>query len=256
MKTADGRLRLDAPIFISTWSINFFLDLPSVQSLTMDALIAKADSIQPLGKKRKRNDPSQPKVGPSKPPKSDKTSDSIVKNTSLPKSLRSQRDGAETSPHYKHIANPKLRRSLVKTSTHISQSKALLSDAIDLLPSEDVGLIQTEGQLERTWRLSQNDIVKQAGGEAARGRIEMKLDGGPYRVRYTKNGRHMAIAGRTGHVASFDTLTGAVHSELQLGELVEMSYFCKIIPSTLLHNKSMPSSMTEMEWKYTSLKPI
>ncbi|KAE9384270.1 BING4CT-domain-containing protein [Gymnopus androsaceus JB14] len=28
----------------------------------------------------------------------------------------------------------------------------------------------------------------------------------------------MAIAGRTGHVASFDTLTGAGHSELQLGE--------------------------------------
>ncbi|KAE9387694.1 hypothetical protein BT96DRAFT_968198 [Gymnopus androsaceus JB14] len=89
---------------------------------------------------------------------------------------------------------------------------------IDLLPLEDAGLIQTEGQLERTWRLSQNDIVKQAGGEAARGRIEMKLDGGPYTIRYTKNGRHMAIAGRTGRVASFDTLTGAVHSELQLGE--------------------------------------
>ncbi|KAE9384935.1 WD40 repeat-like protein, partial [Gymnopus androsaceus JB14] len=28
----------------------------------------------------------------------------------------------------------------------------------------------------------------------------------------------MAIAGRTGHVASFDTLTGAIHRELQLGE--------------------------------------
>ncbi|KAE9390561.1 hypothetical protein BT96DRAFT_946012 [Gymnopus androsaceus JB14] len=101
---------------------------------------------------------------------------------------------------------------------HIFLVQGLLSDAIDLLPSEDAGLIQTESQLERTWRLSQNDIVEQARGEAARGRIAIKLDGGPYRVRYTKNGRHMAIAGRTGHVASFDTLTGAVHNELQLGE--------------------------------------
>ncbi|GAW04938.1 BING4CT-domain-containing protein [Lentinula edodes] len=182
----------------------------------MDALIAKADATQPLSKKRKRTHPSDSKPGPSQ--KSDKTSASITKNTSLPTSLRSRTDKSADAPQYKHIANPKLRRSLVKTSTHIAQSQALLSDAIDLLPSEETGFVQAEDTMERTWRLSQVDIVKEAGGEAARGRLEMKLDGGPYRVRYTKNGRHMAIAGRTGHVASFDTLTGAVHSELQLGE--------------------------------------
>ncbi|KIK64005.1 hypothetical protein GYMLUDRAFT_40224 [Collybiopsis luxurians FD-317 M1] len=185
----------------------------------MDALIAKADSIQPLNRKRKRPHPSQSKAGPSsKPDKNDKTSASIIKNTSLPKSLRSQPDESVEVPRYKHIANAKLRRNLVKTSTHIAQSQALLSDAVDLLPSEEAGFIQTEGQLERTWRISQDDIVKEAGGEAARGRLETKLEGGPYKVRYTKNGRHMAIAGRLGHVASFDTLTGTVHSELQLGE--------------------------------------
>ncbi|KAF8823286.1 hypothetical protein HHX47_DHR10000137 [Lentinula edodes] len=182
----------------------------------MDALIAKADATKPLYKKRKRTHPSDSKPGPSQ--KSDKTSASITKNTSLPTSLRSRTDKSADAPQYKHIANPKLRRSLVKTSTHIAQSQALLSDAIDLLPSEETGFVQAEDTMERTWRLSQVDIVKEAGGEAARGRLEMKLDGGPYRVRYTKNGRHMAIAGRTGHVASFDTLTGAVHSELQLGE--------------------------------------
>ncbi|KAF9059514.1 WD40-repeat-containing domain protein [Rhodocollybia butyracea] len=111
-----------------------------------------------------------------------------------------------------------LRRSLVKTATHIAQSQALLSDAVDLLPSEESGFIQTDAPLERTWRLAQSDIVRETGAEAARGRLEMKLDGGPYRIRYTKNGRHMAIAGKTGHVASFDTLTGAIHNELQLGE--------------------------------------
>ncbi|KAJ3859482.1 BING4CT-domain-containing protein [Lentinula novae-zelandiae] len=182
----------------------------------MDALIAKADATQPLSKKRKRTHPSDSKPGPSQ--KSDKTSASITKNTSLPTSLRSRTDKSVDAPQYKHIANPKLRRSLVQTSTHIAQSQALLSDAIHLLPSEETGFVQAEDTMERTWRLSQADIVKEAGGEAARGRLEMKLDGGPYRVRYTKNGRHMAIAGRTGHVASFDTLTGAVHSELQLGE--------------------------------------
>ncbi|KAJ4474470.1 BING4CT-domain-containing protein [Lentinula aciculospora] len=182
----------------------------------MDALIAKADAAQPLSRKRKRTQPVNAKAGLSQTP--DKTSASIAKNTSLPKSLRSRNNEKVEAPQYRHIANPKLRRSLVKTSTHIAQSQALLSDAVDLLPSDETGFVQAEDTMERTWRLSQADIVKEAGGEAARGRLEMKLDGGPYKVRYTKNGRHMAIAGRTGHVASFDTLTGAVHSELQLGE--------------------------------------
>ncbi|KAJ3805081.1 BING4CT-domain-containing protein [Lentinula lateritia] len=182
----------------------------------MDALIAKADATQTLSKKRKRTHSFDSKPGPSQ--KSDKTSASITKNTSLPTSLRYRTDKSVDAPQYKHIANPKLRHSLVKTSTHIAQSQALLSDAIHLLPSEETGFVQAEDTMERTWRLSQADIVKEAGGEAARGRLEMKLDGGPYRVRYTKNGRHMAIVGRIGHVASFDTLTGAVHSELQLGE--------------------------------------
>ncbi|KAF5391217.1 hypothetical protein D9757_003070 [Collybiopsis confluens] len=185
----------------------------------MDALIAKGDSIQALNKKRKRVYASQSKPGQSsKPDKSNKTSASIAKNTSLPKSLRSQTDESTNATQYKHIANAKLRRNLVKTSAHIAQSQALLSDAVDLLPSEDVGFIQTDGPLEKTWRISQTDVVRAAGGEAARARLEMKLEGGPYRIRYTKNGRHMAIAGRMGHVASFDTLTGTVHNELQLGE--------------------------------------
>lgn len=92
--------------------------------------------------------------------------------------------------------------------------------------------------MERTWRLGQGDIVQAVGQEAGRGRREVKLEGGPYRVRYTRNGRfvscvsfcflhlcsslffcrHLAIAGRTGHVSTFDWQTGTVHAELQLQE--------------------------------------
>jgi U3 small nucleolar RNA-associated protein 7 len=39
--------------------------------------------------------------------------------------------------------------------------------------------------------------------------------------------RHLAIAGRTGHVATFDWLTGTLHSELQLQET------CRDITSVL-----------------------
>ena len=50
--------------------------------------------------------------------------------------------------------------------------------------------MKAEGELEKTWRTGQDEIVKAAGQEAARGRKEWKLEGGPYRSRYTRNGRY------------------------------------------------------------------
>ena len=58
-----------------------------------------------------------------------------------------------------------------------------------MLLAEDAGRLEAEGALERTWRVGQDEIVRAAGLEAARGRREWVLDGGPYRARYTRNGR-------------------------------------------------------------------
>ncbi|KAH0579216.1 putative U3 small nucleolar RNA-associated protein 7 [Termitomyces sp. J132] len=130
---------------------------------------------------------------------------------------------------YSHIASKKLRTELNRHTTQASRAKALQDDAAMLLANE-VGKIEVEGEMERSWRIGQNEIVQGAGQEAARGRREWKLDGGPYRLRYTRNGRHLAIAGRTGHVATFDWMTGILHSELQLQET------CRDI--TFLHDQS------------------
>jgi U3 small nucleolar RNA-associated protein 7 len=72
--------------------------------------------------------------------------------------------------------------------------------------------------MDRSWRISQDEIVNSIGIEAARGRKEFILDGGPYRARYTRNGRHMAVVGQKGHIATFDWQTGTMLSELQLQE--------------------------------------
>ena len=77
---------------------------------------------------------------------------------------------------------------------------------------------ELEDEMERTWRVGQDEVVKASGQEAARGRREWTLDGGPYRSRYTRNGRHLAVVGNKGHVATFDWQTGTLHSELQLQE--------------------------------------
>ncbi|KAJ7049455.1 BING4CT-domain-containing protein [Mycena amicta] len=176
----------------------------------MDALIAKADARH---KRRKTTH--------------DRAADSIKKHSSVPKSLQDK--NTEQPDVFKHITNKKLRAQLNRTAAQSARAKSLLEDA-EMLLAEDAGLMQTEGDLERTWRVSQSEIETSAGQEAAQGRREWKLDGGPYRSRYTRNGRHLAIVGSSGHAATFDWITGTLHTELQLQET------CRDI--TFLHDHS------------------
>jgi U3 small nucleolar RNA-associated protein 7 len=170
---------------------------------------------------------------------------SIAKKTALPKSLRPSSPPPENVPTHSHITNKKLRTQLNRTSVHVARSKALLKDA-ELLLMEEAGKMEVEGEMEKTWRVGQEEIVNGAGQEASKGRREWRLDGGPYRCRYTRNGRfvipaslsgevyitmpithflfsrsysrHIAIIGASGHAATFDWQTGTLHTELQLQE--------------------------------------
>ena len=141
----------------------------------------------------------------------------VIQHTSLPKSLRPTSPLPGNLPKHKHIKDLKLRTKLDRQAAHAARSKALVDDA-DLLLTGEAGKMQVENEMERTWRIGQDDIVQGAGQEAAKGRRELKLDGGPYRSRYSRNGRHLAIVGSMGHVATFDWQTGTMHAELQLQE--------------------------------------
>ncbi|KAF7800151.1 hypothetical protein EIP86_011397 [Pleurotus ostreatoroseus] len=201
----------------------------------MDALFAKADAIRPAPKRRKTEKHTSkpaPKAAPTS--NDDRTLASIAPHTALPKSLRTPPSSSAPSsssalPKYTHIPNKKLRTQLVREAAHGAALRGLVQDA-EMLLAEDAGRLEAEGALERTWRVGQGEIVRAAGMEAAQGRREWVLDGGPYRARYTRNGRHLAIAGKQGHVATFDWQTGTLHSELQLQET------CRDI--TFLHDQS------------------
>lgn len=200
----------------------------SIPTTFMDALIAKADAVQTLAKRRKpsRVAPKQSTKRPKDVSSTDRTLHSIAKHTSVPKSMNKL---PEAQPTHTHIVNRKLRAELNRHTAQTVRAKALLEDA-EMLLADEVGGIEVEGEMERTWRLGQHEIVQGAGQEAAKGRREWKLDGAPYRSRYTRNGRHLAIVGRLGHVATFDWMTGTLHSELQLQET------CRDI--TFLHDHS------------------
>lgn len=160
----------------------------------MDALFAKADAVRPY-KRRKFDEGrshSKKRTG-RKDVEFDSTAKSVLHHTSLPKSLRPGTPPPSEAKKYTHIPDRKLRAVLSQQSAHSARSKALLEDAAFLLEHEESGTMEVEGELEKTWRVGQDEVVESAGQEAAKGRREWKLDGGPYRSRYTRNGRYMPL---------------------------------------------------------------
>ena len=161
----------------------------------MDSLFARADAIRPVSKRRKtdkddhRNKPSGSKQAEGG---HDNTLSSVARHTALPPSLRPSSPPPEGVKKYNHIANKKLRAQLTRQSTLSARQKALVKDA-ELLLTEEAGMIVVDGELEKTWRVGQSEVVEAAGQEASRGRKEWALDGGPYRSRYTRNGRCVVL---------------------------------------------------------------
>lgn len=163
----------------------------------MDSLFAKANAIQPLSKKKKTKVDSKTKTDSRKnakpgPSSSDRTLASVAQNTSLPRSLRPSSPPPENLPKHTHIKDLKLRTQLNRQAAHTARAKTLLEDA-ELLLTGDAGWIQTENEMEKTWQVSQDEIARGGGQEAAKGRQEWRLDGGPYRLRYSRNGRYVGM---------------------------------------------------------------
>jgi len=160
----------------------------------MDALFAKADAIRPYKRRKFNDDVSRSKNHTGKGEvELDSTAKSVLHHTSLPKSLRPGSPPPNEAKKYSHISDKKLRAELSRQSAHGARSKALLEDAAFLLEHEESGVMEAEGELEKTWRVGQDEVVESAGREAAKGRREWKLDGGPYRSRYTRNGRYIYL---------------------------------------------------------------
>lgn len=205
----------------------------------MDALIARADAIRPLSElKTHKSKDTKGKAKASSKGKSKETSSdqdftlqSVTSHASLPKSLRvlpssdpsSSKSKNDEVPKYNHIANKKLRNELVHQHTlnkSIAQSTLETQQNLLSLAADDAGSIQVTGPLEKTWRVSQDEIKASVGGEAAKGRRELTFRPGEgvKRMKWSRNGRHLVfISGKGGtKVSSVDWLGGNVNSEVDL----------------------------------------
>ncbi|KAI6781509.1 U3 small nucleolar RNA-associated protein 7 [Emericellopsis cladophorae] len=120
----------------------------------------------------------------------------------------------------KSIQDKKLRRNLKNLEGKYQNANVRAKDA-EILLENTSGFLEPEHELERTYKVRQQDIVDDVALETAHKKFELKLDQlGPYVFDYSRNGRELLLGGRKGHVATMDWRDGKLGCELQLGETV------------------------------------
>jgi U3 small nucleolar RNA-associated protein 7 len=137
------------------------------------------------------------------------------------RALQAQKEyGRGKKINTKKVKDVKTRRKLTELEGRYKQAAVRAKEA-EILHEHDAGLIEAEGELERTYRVRQSDIKAAVGIETAKNGFELKLaDLGPYKAKYSRNGRDLLLAGRKGHIATMQWRDGKLGCELQLGESI------------------------------------
>ncbi|KAL8380995.1 hypothetical protein RB595_005339 [Gaeumannomyces hyphopodioides] len=118
------------------------------------------------------------------------------------------------------IKDRKLRRNLQTLEEKYKVAAVKAKDA-EILHENTAGFLEAETELERTYKIRQDEITRDVAIETAQKRFDLTLDQlGPYLCDYSRNGRELLLAGRKGHVATFDWREGKLGCELQLNETI------------------------------------
>ena len=118
------------------------------------------------------------------------------------------------------IKDKKLRGNLQSLESKYKTAVVKAKDA-EILLEHEAGYLEPEGELEKTYKVRQDEVQQNVGIQTAKKGFDLKLEEmGPYRADYTRNGRSLLLAGRKGHVATMDWRKGKLGCEIQLGETV------------------------------------
>ncbi|ODO03497.1 U3 small nucleolar RNA-associated protein 7 [Cryptococcus wingfieldii CBS 7118] len=162
----------------------------------------------------------------------DPSTQSILGSTRIPHSFHQSNlaTGSSSAPlkpesSVGRIGDKKLRAKVARQDVGNKRAKIDRDEVNEWLNKavggESGGIEVDEDLGEKTWRVKQDEIVKEVGMNVRGKKFDLKMeDMGSYKVDYTRNGRHLAIASSRGHIATFDWQAGRLHSEIHLKETV------------------------------------
>ncbi|KAK2851592.1 hypothetical protein Q5P01_007868 [Channa striata] len=140
-------------------------------------------------------------------------------------------------PHRQHY---KLRDIIIR-SEEASEMAQKQAARFDLLLSEDAGFLEGDED-EDTCTISQEDIADAVDITSGAKYFNLKLSQfGPYRVDYSRTGRHLLLGGRRGHVACIDWQSKQLMCEINVMESVNDVKW--------LHSESM-YAVAQKKWLY------
>uniref|UniRef100_A0A0A9XKT1 WD repeat-containing protein 46 n=1 Tax=Lygus hesperus TaxID=30085 RepID=A0A0A9XKT1_LYGHE len=145
----------------------------------------------------------------------------MFKLPSVPKELAEKHtrgDGISDEHANKLVSKTYKKKTLVREQK-VKWAEEVAARA-ELLLTEEPGFLQAnEGEV--TKKLTQSQIAAHVDITSATKYFELDLDFGPYRIDYTRNGRHLLIGGRRGHVGAFDWVTKRLHCEINVMEEIK-----------------------------------
>ncbi|KAL6933190.1 Small subunit (SSU) processome component [Hanseniaspora guilliermondii] len=121
----------------------------------------------------------------------------------------------------------KLKAKLNKVNDNYKEFVNHAAAANEYLLQENQGLIEAESELEKTFKLTQEEIYKSVDKTTQLKAIDLKLNEfGPYSVNFNQNGTHMLLLGKKGgHIASMDWRKGELRFELNVNETINCGTF-------------------------------
>ncbi|EIE26391.1 WD40 repeat-like protein [Coccomyxa subellipsoidea C-169] len=167
----------------------------------------------------------------------EESSDAEIKEKVSKKRGRGESETAQRMAKFKRgaavatraIADKKLKGQLRHSEKLAAEAAYKAAKAEQWLLPEEAGTLEAEG-LERTWRFSQEEIVREAETGAAQKVFDLDLpELGPYNLGFTRSGRHMLLGGRKGHLAIMEWQQRHLVCEVQVRETVR--------DATFLHNE-------------------
>ncbi|XP_054715854.1 WD repeat-containing protein 46-like [Uloborus diversus] len=119
----------------------------------------------------------------------------------------------------RHLRSKSHKAGLIQADKKIRQSVQLAARS-ELLLQEEAGFLEPD-ENEDTYRVKQEEIAAAADITSATKYFDLSLtEFGPYKINYSRDGRHLLLGGYRGHVAAMDWVTKRLLCEINVMESV------------------------------------